>query len=282
MNSVPHPHPGAAAPAATATATAMAAASSVVLRLGLREAWFVTRHPAVLIGTLLTVVLAVTMAETPVHSFNAEAILTTQVLGPATLIAANRCASRDRRAGSSPVVDVCPASIRARTAGSMLAVLGPAGVAVVLGGVVPALHVLLGIGTLRWPTLAEAAVQPVSVLGAGLVGVLAARWLPCAGSATLALAAVATWSAIGSLSPLVGEIWREFAPFTEMTRGETPNAIEGYFPGSVPWRVGYLLSLDTMATVGALLATPGPKRVLLLCGAAAVTTAAVTGWLQLP
>jgi hypothetical protein len=37
-----------------------------------------------------------------------------------------------------------------------------------------------------------------------------------------------------------------------------------------------------MAVIGALLATPGRKRALLLYGAGAVIAAAVTGWLQLP
>jgi hypothetical protein len=255
---------------------------AVVIQLGLREGWLLVKHPAVVLGLLVTVLVALTMAETPVHGFDAEVTLTTLMLGPATLIAASLCASRDRRAGCGEVVDVCPATVRTRVGGNLVAALGPAAAPVLLAGMLPAMYAILGIETLRGPTLAEAAVQPVSIAGAGLLGVLAARWLPWAGGPALTLAAVCVWSAVGSFSPLAGETWREFAPFTEMTRGETPSAIAGYFPGSVPWRVGYLLSLDAMAAVGALLAAPGRKRVLLLSGAGAVVAAAVTGWLQLP
>jgi hypothetical protein len=156
----------------------------------------------------------------------------------------------------------------------LCAALGPAILTVALVVALVPLYRLLGAVPLRWPGVAELAVQPVRLLGAGLLGVLTARWFPgrvrpvlAACVVIAAMFAVDRYAAGGARRTLL-----VLFPFTDLSAGWL----------RAEWHLVYLLCLDVLAAVGALLATPGPRRTLLAAGAAAVTATVIAGWSQLP
>lgn len=259
--------------------------------LGVQETVRLTKHPLGVAGVLGSVVWSANPAlrdsallryspGTSFSVYNSLTVLPTLLLGPTVLFAANLLTSRERRAGTTEILASTPVRTRARTVGLLAAAFGPAILtAVMVAAQVTAFHTF-GPRPSRWPTVDELATRPVMVLRAGLLGVMIGRWLPFPGSAAVAVVT------LGFLNTIAGNLgqdtWLSFVPWRDLVTTDEQGRIIGYFPGSVRWRVAYLLCLDAMAAIGALPKTPGPKRALFACGLVAAAMAAFTRWSQLP
>jgi len=271
---------------------------SRVLALGFQETTRLTTHPLVIAGSLGALALSVAgpwaslahSASAAYQSYETLTVMPSFLLGPLVFFAANLTASRDRRAGTTDLLTGMPTSTRTRTAAALLAALGPATLTVVVISMTALIYRAFGAQPVRWPTVMELAMQPARVLGAGLLGVMIARWLPRPGSAAIVMVALYGWHLVGpgladhGASMQAANTVRSFAPFREvLTYGGPNDTIGSYlFFGSIVWHNAYLLCLGAMAATGALLATRGPRRLLLLAGAAAVASAVFCGWRQLP
>jgi hypothetical protein len=276
------------------------------IALARREAVRLTTHPLVVTGCLAAMALSMRLgglwtatvtsgSSPPFQSFSALTVLPSLVLGPFVFFAANLTASRERRAGTSELLAGTPLSPRARTAAALLAALGPAVLTALIIAVTLLFYHGIGAQPVRWPSVLELTMQPARVLGAGLLGVMVARWLPWPGSAAVTMVLLYAWSNIGPWIATYGTadathtmrsayLWISFAPFREVVTYRDPTLanVSPAFYGSIAWHDAYLLCLGAMAAVGALLATPGPRRPLLTAGTVAVAAAAFSGWRQLP
>lgn len=193
----------------------------------------------------------------------------------ATLIASNLAALRAHRDGADELYGVAPAPAVARTGGQLLALAWPAVVSLVVPGSALAMAYVRAeaFGALD---LAEVAVGPLLVAGAGALGVLLARWLPTPLAAPLACVAIAVFELAwnGDFVALSG--WRWMA-FWLQPAGEFPADL---LPGRpAGWHAVYLTSLVAAAAVGALLRHGLTRRVGVV-GAVVLSVAAVSAWAQ--
>ncbi|WP_033345887.1 hypothetical protein [Catenuloplanes japonicus] len=249
------------------------------LRLGRWEAARLLRSPLVVLGCLLAQVLCLrALHGSALDHYQAMTLLPGFVLGPVAFFAANLTASRERRAGMTHVVAVVPVDLRQRTAAALVATAGPAALTVLVVVVTVLAHRAMPGPPLVRPGLPELAVPPVTVLAAGQLGVMTARWLPWPGAAASVMLALVLWVQ-GSGAEFRRPVWSALAPFAELDINAGGRII-GFLPVSMPWHVAYLLCLGAMAAVAALLATPGPRRGLLVAGAGAVLAAVLCGWRQ--
>lgn len=194
-------------------------------------------------------------------------------LAAATLIASSLAALRARRHGTEELLSVTPAPPQARTAGHLLAPLGVAFVAVlvVTAALLAAWRFRHGFAR---PDLAEVAVGPLLVLGAGALGVLLARWLRSSLAAVVACVGIAAMqlivSGLAQTNPL-----RRLA-FWAQSADMRPELLPGRLGR---WHLVYLVGLVAMAAVGAL-ARHGLSRKVTVAGVLAVVTVATTAWFQ--
>jgi len=263
----------------------------IAAALGARDIVRLTTHPLVVTATIVSIAWAAIPAVrdstvtsmAPGTALNIYLILAHSpsfLVGPATLFAANLLATRERRAGTGALLTAAPVSVRTRTVSLLLAPLGPAILTTVTAAVQVAAFRALGPAPSRWPTAYELATQPATVIGAGLLGVMVARWLPYPGATAITMFILA--ASFTTTANLGRDTWLSFAPWRDLVITDEHNNILGYFPGTVAWHVAYLLCLGAMAATAALLATPGPRRGLIAAGLVAVLAAAGTGWAQLP
>lgn len=263
--------------AETSAPTERATGRGVWLPLGATEAMRLMRHPVFLGSLAFTLVTAGFEGDPGPRA--AYSIITSAgifFVGPFTFFAANLLASRDRRHGSEEWLSSMPAPRRDRTAAALLATSGPAAVAAVL-----LVLTRLLFSTLGWlphePHPLEVLTVPLSVLGAGLLGVMVARWLPWPGMAALVMVAmVAVHTALSERLVLLGA-YVEFARW-----GDTYEAWAGVIDGSRAWHVIYLLALCAMAAAGALLVDARRKLPVLAVGGTFTALAVLAGWAQLP
>jgi hypothetical protein len=205
------------------------------------------------------------------------------ILGPITFVAANLVATSARRSGAHRLLGAAPVDQRRRDlalCGGVL--LGPATVGLAVAG----LSAWLASGVVHTPTgdLADhwswidLAQVPAIVLGAGVLGVVVARWLPYPGSSLLGLVALVLmtgwleangggWAVRPWLAPYVAIEWWTDEPWASSA--------------SPVWHLAYLLSLSSLGVCVVALRQPGRAR---WCAAGAVALAAVvvTGLVQLP
>jgi hypothetical protein len=232
-------------------------------------------------GAVIAILLSLNVLHSsPLDDYQGLTMLTALILGPLTFFAANLVASRERRAGSIDTLAGTPITLRSRTAAVLLAVLGPTALTVVLIAATFVTYRALGAHPPRWPTVPELAVPPATVLGAGLIGVMTARWLPVPGGAAVVMIGLVLWVQFSSYQ-MLHETAMSLAPFRELDINDGHGHVTGYFKGSLSWHIAYILCLDVMAAIGALLATPGRRAPLLAVGAAVVGAAVLTGWVQL-
>jgi hypothetical protein len=194
--------------------------------------------------------------------------------GPATFFAANLVASSARRGHADSQLAAAPTGAQARTFAICLAVLGPAAVA---AGFAAVLWLVEHAGTTldgaQGP--GELAALPLCTLGAGLLGVAVARWLPWRGAALLVMLALVAWVvAVGNRDDL-----RWIGPWS-VSQGFFDDP--GLAAGSQGWHAVYLLGLGLLAAVAALLRYPSHRRPLLALGAALWIGTLAACWAQLP
>lgn len=246
--------------------------------LARREAWRIVRHPVYLLllvyfGLIGGVELSpgLPSRETAQDFLEIVGLLW---LGPATFFAANLVASSARRGHAESQLAAAPTSAQTRTLAVCLAVLGPTAAA---AGFAAVLWLVDHAG----PTLdgalgpAELASLPMCTLGAGLLGVAVARWLPWRGVALLVILVLVAWVvAVGNRD---GLRWTQ--PWTV-----SPKFFDnvGLGAGSAAWHAVYLLGLGLLAAVAALLRYPSHRRPLLALGAALWIGTLAACWAQLP
>jgi hypothetical protein len=195
--------------------------------------------------------------------------------GLVTLFAANLVASSARRAEAESQLAPTPTDPGARTLATALGVLFPAmlGVAWAVG--------LWSVEHLGDPALdrvqssAEVAVIPLCALGAGLLGVAVARWLPWPGAALVVVVTLIAWVVIGHSHAELG--WT--APWSVSPSFEDEPLLRA---GSQTWHAVYLFFLCLLAGTAALLRHRPRRRLLLLAGAVFATGAVAAGFAQLP
>jgi hypothetical protein len=272
--------------------------SSGADRLGRVEARRMLRHPAYWFGLayfgLFSTYAVIAVAGGKDEAWNAGygLVLVGACLlyAPLTVISANRVAAATFRRQVREALDTTPVDARQRTIGAILGLLrGPVLVgvaAMVLMSVISAASSPPAGGSAKSfaaPGLLEHLQVPVLVLGAGLLGIAVARWLPVPGA--LPLVVLTLWFGTSGLyapadaNGLVhAPTW--FAPWV-VWAVENTGAVLRQPLAQEMWHLVYLLGLSVLAGVAALLRTPGRRRGLLVTAAIAVISTGLAGWQQL-
>ena len=247
--------------------------------LGRAEARRLVVHPAYLAGALVVVptmgLRAVSDAGLPSARRVVDVVVNVQLVwyGLMSLLAAGLVASLARRSHATEMLAAQPAGPGSRAAGHCLAVvLGPATVSAVLTGAAWVLE-----RGQQQPTFtgAELAQVPLVVLGGGLLGVLAARWLRWRGGLLVAL--VGTVVVTGWL--LGQDRYGWLAPWST---ARTVLDDDDFARGSQLWHAAYLALLCGLALLAVCLPDAQRKRPLVVLGSLLLTATVVAGWAQLP
>jgi hypothetical protein len=249
------------------------------LALAIREGRLLVTHPVALVALAF---IPITHTFEPGPSWDpwdfisAPGLILSMWYGLPVYFAANRCASRARRAGTEEWLDAMPTSPVRRTAALCLACMGPFFVAVVL-------LIAFSIWASQqpenvlppgpWRHLATA----LTVLGAGLLGVMVSQWFPFTGASSLVMIAIITAHLAlqedPSLTLLTG------TPEWSAYRAFPSRALLTQAPPI--WHAFYLLGLCCMAASGAFLTHKDCRGRALAVGAAATAMTAACAWRQL-
>jgi hypothetical protein len=272
--------------------------SPSVAGLGRVEARRMLRHPAYWFGLAWLAFLSTNLTLDVIHGREEiwNAVYGGTMLGicllyaPLTVISANRVAAATFRRRVREPLDVTPVDARQRTIGTILGLLrGP-----VLVGVA-AMVIMSVVAPLTAPKAGDPAngiygrgvlehlQVPVLVLGAGLLGIALARWVPLPGALPLVVLILVEGTA-GLYAPadangvVHAPTW--FAPWITWA-AENAGLASDHPLGQEMWHLAYLLGLSVLAGVAALLRTPGRRSALWTTAAITVTVTALAGWQQL-
>lgn len=250
----------------------------VALSLARAEGRRLVRHPLLWAGVLLGGLLLGAILGPHAFVLPRESVILQVAALPVaagTLLAAHLATTRPRRDDADPLLVAAPATSAQRTAGLLLAVVGPLAVAVLL--VAATLAGMAAAGGVGPVDLVEAATAPALVALAGVVGVLLGRvapWLAAPWLALVVLAAVQFGLSMrqGEHLPLTAVLAPAFLP------GHLP-----FDPGAVvrpaAAHLVYLAGLVAAFTGGALAVTR-PRRTGIAVAVVGVTIAGVGGWAQ--
>jgi membrane protein YdbS with pleckstrin-like domain len=195
--------------------------------------------------------------------------------GLVTFFAANLVASSARRAEAESQLAPTPTDPRARTLATGLGVLLPAMLGVVWAVSLWSVEHLGNPAIDRVQSAAEVAVIPLCALGAGLLGVAVARWLPWPGAALVVVVALIAWVVVGNGHGAFG--WT--SPWSVSPNFQDESRLRA---GSQAWHAVYLFFLCLLAGTAALLRHPPRSWQLLMAGAIFAIGAVVSGFAQLP
>lgn len=251
----------------------------VVPPLAWNETWRLLRHPLTLLGLVLWILRVVSDGWAgPRPAFAALTSEMTIFWGVPVFFAANLVAGATRVAEET--LSVVPCDRQRRTAALCLAALGPFALACVAQALLAGLYVVTGNKLERFPFLAELSTGPLNVLGACLLGVAVARWLPWPGASVLVMLALMASNKI-MLDHGGQYMLGLYLDFTIW--GPAPSlAPAGFIPGHAGPHALYLLSLAIGAGALAMLRDGSRRELWLGAGAVAVLCAVVTGVWQLP
>jgi hypothetical protein len=263
-------------------------------QLGGVEARRMVRHPAYPIGLIyiaVFVVAAMTEADPPplINMVYITLFLSLFLIyAPVTIIVANRVAAATYRRRVREVLDGTPVRSRERTAGVMLGLLrGPVLVGLAGAAVLFLLQQFTSAdvpGNNRvFPRAGWEYLQlPVLVLGAGLLGIAVARWLPWPG--VMPVVVLIVWIGTIAMYPYTAgtvaparawfALWPVWAASENGMLPRQPLDRE-------MWHLVYLLGLGCLAGIAALLRTDGPRRGLWFVAAGAAVVTGLAAWLQL-
>ncbi len=256
----------------------------VVAPLARTDLRLVLRHPAFVVGALVTPLLMLFAAPSESVSswrqVSAGIALGLVPLGWLTIIAVNLVTLRPRRTGTEELFAALPAPQPVRTTAMLSAAIGP----VIAAAILAATWVLvMGSreelrGSPRW---AEIAAGVLIVAGSVCVGVAVARWLPNPGFGVLAVVVtiviqerfldVTTWP----WSRSEGDPLR-FLGFLARPTSVTDDFLELRPSG---WHLMYLAGLVAVMA-GVALAREGVRRPVAIVVGTGVLVAATAGWMQ--
>jgi hypothetical protein len=270
--------------ATTATATSRGAPAppqvQVTREVALVEGRRVVSNPLVALGAgLYAAMIVVSSASGPGSGYDGLVTGPTFFLGVFTYFAAHLAASRPRRHSCTELHASLPAPPVARTAGLCLAAAAPALLAVVLSATTAGWYALGRVDLPVWPSLAELAAGPLTVLGAALLGTMVARWLPFPTAPVLVMVAVV--AVTFALSEAGGRL-ALLSPYTTFSVYVPDGSWGGQEPGSAEWHAVYLAALCGMAAAGALSRDARRWQLPLASGAVLTAVAVVAGLAQLP
>jgi hypothetical protein len=189
---------------------------------------------------------------------------------------ANLVASSARRSRAEEMLNVTPITDTRQTLAMCLGIALPLAVTgAIAAGAMAVIDSFNTIPAEDLQTAGELAQLPFVLAGAGLLGVLAARWLPFTGGALIVFIA-ATLGATAVFRRLDSGIWWMWWSTSTTFEGVPP------VPGE-PWlHVAYLFGLCACATVAAVYRDRRQWRRLALIGAPVLAATLAVGWLQLP
>ncbi len=267
--------------APTAAATGPARILPVAREVAIIEARRIAGHPLVLLGAVLyCAMITVSSGQGPGSGYDGLLTGPTFFLGVFTYFAANLAASRPRRDGNLDEHTSYPAPPPARTAGLCLAAFAPAVLAVVLMSGALTWYATGRVDLPAWPSAAELAAGPLTVLGGALLGIMVARWLPFPTAPVLVMLAVVAATLL--LNEGWGGRYALLAPYATFSVYVDDGSWGGHTGGSAAWHAIYLAALTTMAALGSLLADVRRKPPVVLLGLPAAAVAVFAGWAQLP
>jgi hypothetical protein len=128
------------------------------------------------------------------------------------------------------------------------------------------------------PDAWEIAQGPLMLVGAGLLGLFAARLLPPWIAAPVCVVASVAWVGIFSNNVPSGTM---LAPVIEWVQYHDEPSVVTIEPGSFAWHNAYLLGLCLLGVVAVLTVESARRRALLLAGGALVMATAVAGALAI-
>jgi hypothetical protein len=244
-----------------------------------REALRLARHPVLwLAPVVITVASALDGASNGRNAsyWYGTVFVAVAFFGPLfVLFAANLVASGARRSRAEEVLNVTPTSDPRRTWAMSLGIALPLAGAGAIG--VGAMALLDGFNTIRpqdLQTAGELAQLPFILAGAGLLGVLAARWLPFAGGVVI-MFILATLGGLVLFGRWNAGYWWMWWSTGWPVEGRTP------VPGE-PWlHAAYLAGLCACATVAAVYRHRRQWPRLVLVGVPVLAVTLALGWLQL-
>jgi hypothetical protein len=201
----------------------------------------------------------------------------------ATLFAASLVATSARRTGAEAQFDAAPLDPQLRTLATGLGVLlGPAAVASLL--TLALAYVERGIGS-PLPVMYSGwgYVQlPLTWLGAGVLGVALARWLPWPGVPLAAFVGLIAWTVWSAGLIYRGRSGGFLMPYV-ITSRDVLGLGTSSSDGHLGWHAVYLLGLSLLALAAALMRyRPLRERAVLGFGVLAALLTASAAWLQLP
>jgi len=245
-----------------------------------REARRLARHPV--LWLVPVIVVLTTAVETPSNGRTAgywygTIFVAIAFFGPIiALFPANLVASSARRSRAEEMLSVMPTTDTRRTLAMSLGVALPlAGAGAVGVGAMALIDSFNDIPPDELLTAGELAQLPFILAGAGLLGVLAARWLPFTGGALLTLVA-STLGGVVLFRRFDSGVW-----WMWWTTGTTTFEDRPPVPGE-PWlHVAYLFGLCACATVAAVYRDRTQWTRLALVGVPVVAATLALGWLQL-
>ena len=268
--------------AAWAPARAEAAPVLPVAReLAVAEARRIVTSPLVVLGAaLFCAMIVVSSADGPGGGYDGLVTGPTFFMGVFTYFAAHLAASRPQRHRTTDEHASLPAPTIARTAGLCLAAIGPALLAVALMALILAWYAAGRVDLPVWPSAAELAAGPLTVLGGGLLGIMVARWLPFPTAPALVMIAVV------AVTFVLSEAWEGryslLAPYTTFTVYVDDGSWGGHIAGSPAWHAVYLAALCGLAACGALLRDARRPVLPFVAGTALGLVTVVAGLAQLP
>lgn len=268
-------------PAHAARAAGNAPLLPVAREIALVEARRIVTNPLVLLGsTLYAAMIVVSSGSGPGSGYDGLVTGPTFFIGVFTYFAANLAASRPRRDDCLDQHASLPAAPVARTAGLCLAAFAPALLAVALSATTMAWYASGRTDLPVWPSIAELAAGPLTVLGGALLGTMVARWLPFPTAPVLVMVPVVALTL--ALNEGMNGRYALFSPYYTFSVYVPDGSWGGHSPGSPGWHAGYLAALCGMAAAGALLRDARRWIVPLTAGAALTGVAVVAGLVQLP
>lgn len=257
----------------------MASPPRVVRSLAIVEGKLLLRHPAMIAGVALSLLIAWRVAVIPggeldLRRYSIEVVLFVVPLGWTAMIAANSAALRARRHGVTELFDSLPTLPASRTLGHVLAavVVAPVALAFVVGEIVVSIAVASTTHGSVVP--AEFASAAFIAVGGAVVGVAVARWLPHPIFVLAAIAATVAIELALADSPVISPVrWLAFW-IASLGAGLAEFDVRP----SV-WHLVWLAAATTIMGVVAV-ARNGMNRSLAAVAVAAFVVAGLSGFVQ--